>query len=258
MALTYRDILDGILNAKTLESLKKAVNVYIFAVSCEDDGEDVFVELLMDELEKKTNSPMHQMLYAFLEEPITNREIENALLEFFVMCDEFKRAKKHETSQITVEEFYEVLNELEEKRGIRSILEKEHKLIVFETNMRTWFHMGRIIYIKDKIFVPLPRIQNDIDKKQYICRMIGMSLIELCNIKCSFKHMVLLLYGFIPEFKNISELMLNLFEERLYESVLSSKEQNSKIENDFKLQRYDFIHNLKSKINNKRKSIIFN
>ena len=83
--------------------------------------------------------------------------------------------------------------------------------------------------------------------------MIGMSLIELCNIKCSFKYMVLLLYGFIPEFKNISELMLNLFEERLYESVLSSKEQNSKIENDFKLQRYDFIHNLKSKINNKRK-----
>ena len=153
---------------------------------------------------------------------------------------------------------WKVLDELEEKRGIRSILEKEHKLIVFETNMRTWFHMGRIIYIKDKIFVPLPRIQNDIDKKQYICRMIGMSLIELCNIKCSFKHMVLLLYGFFPEFNNISELMLNLFEERLYESVLSSKEQNSKIENDFKLQRYDFIHNLKSKINNKRKSIIFN
>lgn len=111
--------------------------------------------------------------------------------------------------------------------------------------------------VKDKIFVPLPRIQNDIDKKQYVCRMIGMSLIELCNIKCSFKQMVLLLYGFFPEFNNISELMLNLFEERLYESVLSSKEQNSDIENNFKLQRYDFIHNLKSKINNKRKSIIF-
>ena len=37
-----------------------------------------------------------------------------------------------------------------------------------------------------------------------------------------------------------------------------SKVKCLKIENDFKLQRYDFIHNLKSKINNKRKSIIFN
>jgi len=258
MTFSYKDLIEGIVNAKSLERIRRAVEQYRYVVSCQKDDEDVFADILMEELEKKTDSPIHYMLHTFLDGVFSNNEISNCLFEFFFFCDHFKRAKKNETNQITVREFFEILDELEEKRQIRSVLEKEHQLVVFETNMASWFNSVKIVCLKGKMFIPLPKIENAMDKKQYICRLIGICLFELCNAKRSYKQMIMFLYGHVPQLKSITETRENLFQEKLYEAVMCSAERNKEIESDFKLYMHDFIYKLKQEIEVKKDRILLN
>lgn len=153
--MTYREILDNILKAKSLEGLKKAVDFYRLVAIDEGENGETFVSLLEDDLSLKTESPMHQMLLSFLKHTRNNQEVINALANFSLICEMFRRAKKAETQQITIAEFNEVMAALEKRNGVKTVLAENYKITLIESNMAIWDDEHCVIILKKEMFTEL-------------------------------------------------------------------------------------------------------
>ena len=60
--MTYAEIFNKIVNARKLETLRKAVDIYESVVLDVKGEEDVFIGVLEDMLAEKKDSPIHLML----------------------------------------------------------------------------------------------------------------------------------------------------------------------------------------------------
>lgn len=244
--MTYREILDNILKAKSLEGLKKAVGFYRLVAVDEGESGEIFVSVLEDDLSLKTESPMHQMLLSFLKNTQNNQEVVNALANFSLICEMFRRAKKAETQQITVAEFNEVMATLEKRNGVKTVLAENYKITLIESNMSIWNDEHCIIILEKEMFVLLPRIENNIDKKKYISRLIGLCLFEMCNDLCSFKHMLKVVEDFEHRMENGRKIAMDLFANKMYEQL--TKKGIEFDESKFAYNRSNFMSRVKETI----------
>lgn len=131
--MTYAEIFNKIVNARKLETLRKAVDFYESVVLDVKGEEDVFIGVLEDMLAEKKDSPIHQMLLDYIKETNDEDELIDALFEFNLAIDLFKTVRKEVVFQIKADDFNLALNKAEEIFELKSILESRYKIEVIET-----------------------------------------------------------------------------------------------------------------------------
>ena len=147
-------------------------------------------------------------------------DVVDALYEFLGNCSGFEAAGEESTKQITKAEFETVLDEREEKCGLRECIEQNHILRVAEADA-----ISEEINLESSIHTPyinllLPRIDLNTDAKEYISGELGVMLYDVLKIKISPETIKFEMNRYIPESRNTDLSVKQLFKKYFYSVVL--------------------------------------
>lgn len=187
---------------------------------------------LKESIENVEGNDYLTLLSSYLSICETGDEVIEALEEFVDNCKDFAEANKDMTEQITKTEFETVLCECEEKCGLMSCIEAEHKVNIAETDAASRKRESEIQFIGSNINILLPQIDINTDKTQYIAENIGRILYDVIVQKLEPDDIRYEMNRYIPEVKNRGEPTRILFGEYFY-SVLLYKEQKPKVYPNF-------------------------
>ena len=213
--------MNKILNADTLHDLIDAINDFC-RESYTTDIESICIEL-KEKVASAKNNDILMLLDSYLSSADDGDEVIDSLYEFVGNCKGFVEADEETTAKVTKEEFETVLDECEEKCGLKTCIEKEHALHVAETEMYNEYREFSIKHKNNNINIILPRINNNIDVKQYIAEELGAVLYNVLTTKLAPKYIEAEMNRYIPETikKTVSTSML--FRQYFYDVVLYSE-----------------------------------
>lgn len=223
--------INNILNAKSLSELLDAAEIFCKNAVMRDDDSECME--LKEKLEQVADNDYLTMLSAYMSAAENGDEVVDAIYEFVSNCRTFTEADKENTTQITKDEFEAVLNECEDKCGIQSYMESEgYTLKIAEVPMRQKYREYSPKFIENNILLFLPRVDINIDTKQYIAEEIGGILYETVIRKLKPDIVLRELHRYIPETRNSSESAKELFRKYFY-SVVKYKERKPGIYTEF-------------------------
>lgn len=171
------NLIERILNAKTIPGLNRAVNDFWLEFN-ERDGDDVLL-LLQDELKDKTNSRIHKWLYSYLPPCNDGEEFMDALIVFEVDCEAFHNVKKETTIQITEKEFMEIVEECSEFCKLKELLSEVYNLNIIEADKGVDSQENCYLVVDKTLNIFLPRVPKETDVRRYIGEIIGLLIYEL-------------------------------------------------------------------------------
>lgn len=122
-----------ILNADTLLDLVDAINDFC-RESYTTDIDSICLEL-KEKVMSANNNDLLMLLASYLSSADDGDEVIDSLYEFVGNCNGFVEADGEITTKVTKEEFETILDECEEKCGLKTCIEKEHVLHVAETDL---------------------------------------------------------------------------------------------------------------------------
>ena len=188
---------------------------------------------LKEKLEQATDNDYLTMLSAYMSAADDGDEVIEAIYEFVSICRGFVKADEDNTKQITKGEFGAVLDECEDKCGIESCMEADgYTLKIAEVPMVQKYQENSMKFINNEILLFLPRIDKNIDTKQYIAEEIGGMLYETVIRKLKPDIVLRELHRYIPETRNSSESPKQLFKKYFY-SVVKYKKRKPGIYTEF-------------------------
>lgn len=221
--------IENIMNAASLKELLDEISAF-----CKESymsEEDLECIQLVEMVKSKEDSDIHVLLCSYLSVCDDSDEVIEALYEFVSNCQGYIEADEEMTQQVTKEEFETILTECEEKVGIVSCIEKEHKYKIIEIPMLDLYRNP--LYINDKeIVIALPRIYKSIDKKDYIAESLGKLVYDI--LKDLFTPDILRseLFKYIPRTREIGGGVKSHFEQ-CFKSVVNYKERKPGIYPEF-------------------------
>ena len=210
--------LNKILNADTLLDLIDAINDFC-RESYTTDIDSICLEL-KEKVVSAKNNDLLLLLASYLSSADDGDEIIDSLYEFVGNCRGFVEANEETTTKVTKKEFETVLDECEEKCGLRTCIEKEHTLHVAETEMYNEYREFSIKHKNNNINIILPRINNNIDVKQYIAEELGAVLYNVLTTKLAPEYIEAEMNRYIPETIQKTASTSMLFKQYFYDVVL--------------------------------------
>ena len=189
--------LNKILNADTLLDLLDSINDFC-RESYTTDIDSICLELKEKVMSAKNNDLL-MLLASYLSSTDDGNEVIDSLYEFVGNCEGFAEANEETTTKVKKEEFEAVLDECEEKCELKSCIEKEHILRVAETELYNECRVFSIKHKNNNINIILPRINNNIDVKQYIAEELGTVLYNVLATKLAPEYIVAEMNRYIPE-----------------------------------------------------------
>ncbi|OQB11770.1 MAG: hypothetical protein BWY15_02405 [Firmicutes bacterium ADurb.Bin193] len=210
--------MNKILNADTLHDLIDAINDFC-RESYTTDIESICIEL-KEKVASAKNNDILMLLDSYLSSADDGDEVIDSLYEFVGNCKGFVEADEETTAKVTKEEFETVLNECEEKCGLKTCIEKEHALHVAETDLYNEYREFSIKHKNNNINIILPRINNKIDVKQYIAEELGAVLYNVLTTKLAPEYIEAEMNRYIPETIQKTASTSILFKQYFYDVVL--------------------------------------
>ena len=210
--------LNKILNADTLLDLIDAINDFC-RESYTTDIDSICLEL-KEKVVSAKNNDLLMLLASYLSSADDGDEIIDSLYEFVGNCRGFVEANEETTTKVTKKEFETVLDECEEKCGLRTCIEKEHTLHVAETELYNEYREFSIKHKNNNINIILPRINNKIDVKQYIAEELGAVLYNVLTTKLAPEYIEAEMNRYIPETIQKTASTSMLFKQYFYDVVL--------------------------------------
>lgn len=215
--------IEGIVNANGLSELLTEIDAF-----CEESymrEDDIECMELKEQIANKTDSDIHMILASYLSVCEDGDEIIDSLYEFASNCKGFVEADEDTTQQVTKDEFETILSECEDKCGIKSYMEEEnYNLKIAEVPMVQQHREFAMKFKGDEILLYLPKIDINADIKQYIAEEIGGMIYEMAARKLNPDIIIRELNRYIPETRNSSESVKQLFRKYFY-SVVQYKER---------------------------------
>ena len=232
--MTYAEIFNKIVNARKLETLRKAVDFYESVVLDVKGEEDVFIGVLEDMLAEKKDSPIHQMLLDYIKETNDEDELIDALFEFNLAIDLFKTVRKEVVFQIKADDFNLALNKAEEIFELKSILESRYKIEVIETKAMPFVDYESVVTLKNKMYILLPMVRHENDKDELLERILSFCMHKFCSEQFDFQTVSSMTEHFMPRenqfemqlrqfFKEKTHNMMNGIEEKIITSDVFGK-----------------------------------
>lgn len=223
--------IDNILNTKSLpELLDAAEEFWKNAIMRDDDNECME---LKDRLEQVTDNDYLTMLSAYMSAAEDGDEVVDAIYEFVSNCRTFAETAEDNTKQVEKEEFEAILDECEDKCGVESYMESEgYTLKIAEVPMLQKCREHSLKFIENDILLFLPRVDINVDTKQYISEEIGGILYETVVRKLKPDIVLRELHRYIPETRKSNKSAKELFRKYFY-SVVKYRERKPGIYAEF-------------------------
>lgn len=202
----------------SLRELLELLDEFCMQAYLRDDDSECFQ--LKDMLEKADGNDLSVLLSAYLCVCEDGDEIVEAIQEFMDNCRGFIEADKEVTQQTTKAEFEAVLDECEDKCAVRTCIEKEYKLNVAEINMYSENDEMCLKIKENTVNLFLPRIDLNVEPKQYIAGQLGTILYDTLETKFAPEYIRQELNRCIPETRGAEESVRQLFGKYFYDVVL--------------------------------------
>ena len=165
--------IERIIESKTLFELLDALNDFcIDSFSRDDDSECMELK----EAISNENNEYLVLLSSYLCVCEDGDEVIEALYEFISNCEGFAEADKEMTQQVTKEEFETILDECEDKCGMKKCIELEHILNIAEVDAVNRYDELNFRIRNNYVNLFLPRIDINTDKRQFISEQLGLML----------------------------------------------------------------------------------
>ena len=171
------DLIERILNAKTILGLNRAVSDFWFGFN-ERESDDI-LHLLMDAVKNKTDSGIHRWLYSYLPPCNDGEEFMDALILFETDCEPFYNVKKDITIQITEKEFMEIVEECSKYCELKELLSEVYNLNIIETDKGVYSQENCYLIVDKTLNIFLPRVTKETNIRKYIGGFIGLLVYEL-------------------------------------------------------------------------------
>lgn len=209
--------IDGIIQSVTLFELLDAVDGFCRESILRDDDSEC-----MDLIEKlkDTDNEYLTLLSSYLCACEDGDEVVEALYEFVSNCRGFAEADEEMTKQVTKEEFEAVLDECEDKCGLRSCIEENHILHLAEVSAVNAYSEFNLQIRNEYINLFLPRIDLNTDRKEYIAGELGIILYDVLKSKIPPETIKFEMNRYIPESRNTELSVKQLFKKYFYSVVL--------------------------------------
>ena len=207
-----------ILNADTLLNLLDAINDFCRESYTTDI--DIICLELKEKVMSAKNNDLLMLLASYLSSADDGNEVVDSLYEFVGNCEGFAEADEETTTNVTKEEFETILDECEEKCGIKACIGKEHELHVAETDLYNEYREFLIERKNNNINIILPRINNNISVKQYIAEVLGTVLYNVLTKRLAPEYIESEMNRYIPEIRQATVVTSVLFRQYFYDVVL--------------------------------------
>ena len=221
--------IDRILESKTLFELLDALNDFcVDSFSCDDDSECMELK----EAIGNTNNEYLVLLSSYLCVCEDSDEVIEALYEFISNCEGFAEADREMTQQVTKEEFETVLDECEDKCGLKTCIEAEHTLNVAEVDAVNRYDELNFRIRNNYVNLFLPRIDINTDKRQFISEQLGLMLYDVIKSKIPPEEIKNEISKYILEARTADKTARQLFKEYFY-NVVQYKDRKPGIYTEF-------------------------
>lgn len=213
--------LNKILNADTLLDLIEAINAF-----CRETYISEHDEICMELKEKvisAENNDLLMLLASYLSSADDADEVIDSLYEFVGNCKGFVEADESVTTKVTKKKFEAVLDECEEKCALKTCIEKKHSLHVAAVDLYNEYREFSIKRKNNNINIILPRIDSNIDIRQYISEELGLVLYGVLTTKFTPEYIETEMNRYIPETIQNTVSICALFRQYFYDVVLYSE-----------------------------------
>ena len=215
--------IEKIVNATGLSELLNEIDTFCEESYMREDDSECME--LKGQIENKTASDIHMILAAYLSVCEDGDEVIESLYEFASNCKGFVEADEDTTHQVTKDEFETVLSECEDKCGIQSYMKEDNYVLkAAEVPLAQQYREFTMKFKGNEILLYLPRIDINMDTKQYIAEELGGMIYEMAAMKLKPDVILRELNRYIPETRNSSESAKQLFRKYFY-SVVQYKER---------------------------------
>lgn len=212
---------DRIIKAKNLVELLERLDEFCRESYLRED--DIECLKLKKMIVNEENNDILMLLSSYLDVCEDGDEIIEALYEFIGNCKGFAEADKEMTQQVTKSEFEAILDECEDKCGLRTCIEEKHILKTAETELYNENREFCLKFKENNINLILPRIDINTDIKSYISEELGTILYYVLKTKLSDKHIQNELFRYIPEIRHSEKSIKQLLKEYFCTVVLYKK-----------------------------------
>lgn len=238
--MTYAQIFNKIVNARKIETLRKAVDFYESVVLDVKGEEDVFIGVLEDMLAEKKDSPIHSMLLDYIKETNDEDELIDALFEFNLAIDLFKTVRKEVAFQIKADDFNLALNKAEEICELKSILESRYKIQVIETKAMPFVDYESVVTHKKNMYILLPMVRCEDEKDELLERILSFCMHRFCSEQFDFQTVSSITEHFMPRENQFEMQLRQLFKEKTH-NIMNGIEENTGTSDVFGKDIFDAI-----------------
>lgn len=239
--MTYAQIFNNIVNARKLETLRKAVDFYETVVLDLKGEEDVFIGVLEDMLAEKKNSPIHQMLLDYIKETNDEDELIDALFEFNLAIELFKTVKKENAFQIKKDDFILALNKAEEVCELKSIVESRYEIEIIETKAMPFVDYESVVTRNKKMYILLPMVRCEDEKNELLERILSFCMHRFCSEQFDFQTVSSITEHFMPRENQFETQLRQLFKEKTHNIMNGIDEEKARISDVFGKNIFDAI-----------------
>lgn len=208
--------LQKILESDTLFELLEALEDFCPKALMRNNDDEIME--LKDSIENTENDYL-KILSSYLCVCDDADEVIEAVYEFIANCKGFAEADKENTQQISKDEFEGVLDECEQKCGIKSCIEMEHTVNAAEVDGVNDFEEFNIRKRENCFNIFLPRIDISADKREYIAGQLGLILYDVLRTKIPEDRIRHEICRYVPEKAGSPKSARWLFKELFYNVV---------------------------------------
>lgn len=206
--MTYDELFDCILNAKDIVNLKKGMKEFILAYLAMGHDES-FVAVLSDDLKEKKDSPIHYLLYSFLNSPESFVDLDFEMFGFEVECDSWIRINKKDSYQLTKVDFMKYLEIFEKRYQLRSSIEEHYELNIVEMGLKPRLVTSTCIIKGNVLNILLPRCENTTDKETALSLVLSRTIMEVIFRNLNGYRINKILESFIPKMNEYNSIVFN-------------------------------------------------
>lgn len=206
--MTYDELFDCILNAKDIVNLKKGMKEFILAYLAMGHDES-FVAVLSDDLKEKKDSPIHYLLYSFLNSPESFVDLDFEMFGFEVECDSWKRINKKDSYQLTKTDFLNYLDFFENRYQLRSSIEGHYEINIVEMGLKPRRVTSTCIIKGNVLNILLPRCENATDKETALSLVLSQTIMEVLSRRLNGYRINKILESFIPKINEYNSMIFS-------------------------------------------------